>query len=184
MLSVNSTEANSKTGKITFMDMAVHPMNVLMAEKITNDILPIYGENLKGSFEDVRIPDTVLELKEQEVYATTHTVNETREKFYNDKPLTDERGDLFPGEVGTGSVQADVQLDDGGGSETQDLVAKMLNGMKESERRQYKNYVKARKKGDGFKFEYLTEDEQTVLKAETMGIDALTNYIDDMRKAV
>jgi HK97 family phage portal protein len=183
-LSVNSTEANSKTGKMAFMELAVHPMSVQIGEKITNDILPIYGDNLKGAFEDARVNDTLLELQEQKTYAITHTVDEVREKYYNDKPIGDERGELLPAEVTTviKPETQDASVDEAS-TEINDTVEKMLKAQKESERKQYRNYVKARKTGEGFEFFLLSEDEQTVLKAETMGIDQLTNAIDDMRKA-
>ena len=181
-LSVNCTEANSKTGKMAFMELAVHPMSVQIGQKITNDVLPIYGENLKGAFEDVRVNDTLLELQELKTYAITHTVDEVREKYYNDKPIGDERGILLPAEVGAvqpapgeTAVMPDVSTD------ISETVEKMLNGQKESERKQYRNYVKARKTSDGFEFYYLDDGEQKVLKADTMGLDELKGYIDELR---
>ena len=182
-LSVNSTEANSKTGKMAFMELAVHPMNVQMAQKITNDVLPIYGENLKGDFEDVRVNDTLLELQELKTYALTHTIDEVREKYYNDKPIGDDRGELLSAEVGAVQTAPDETAEVAEADEDINVaVEKMLNGQKENERKQYKNYVKARKTGDGFEFYYLDDEEQKLLKADTMGLDQLEGYIDELRK--
>lgn len=99
MLSVNATEANSRTGKATFLEYAVWPLLCSFAEKITNDLLPIYDENLIAEFEDVRLSDVQLTLQEQAEYSRTHTVDEIRSKYYGDDPLGDERGTLLPLQV-------------------------------------------------------------------------------------
>jgi len=87
ILAVNATEANSTAGKDTFLSFAVYPEHIAVAEKITNDILPSYGDNLVGAFEDVRRVDTAVELAEQEAYERTHTIDEVRAKYYGDGPL-------------------------------------------------------------------------------------------------
>ena len=99
MLAVNATEANSKTGKATFAEYAIYPRHVAFSEKITNDLLPLYGDNLVCEFEDVRISDKILEIQEQTEYAKTHTIDEIRERYYGDKPIGDERGVLLPAQV-------------------------------------------------------------------------------------
>jgi len=101
MLAVNATEANSKTGQTTFSEYGVWPLLVAMAEKITTDILPTYGENQVGAFADIRTRDRVLEMAEQEVYSQTHTIDEVRGKYYHDEPIGDERGALLQAEVAT-----------------------------------------------------------------------------------
>jgi len=95
ILAINATEANAKTGENTLISKAVYPMQVSMAEKITSEILPLYGENLVGEFEDIRPKDRELQLREEEVFSKTHTVNEIRMKYYGDNPITDERGNLL-----------------------------------------------------------------------------------------
>ena len=95
MLAVNATEANSIAGKSTFIGMGVWPKMVQVAEKITNDILPAYGQNIVGEFEDIRPADKLLALQEQSAAERVHTVNEIREKFYDAAPIADERGGLF-----------------------------------------------------------------------------------------
>lgn len=94
LLAVNATEANAKAGRDTFREMAIWPRLTLLAEKLTNDILPAYGGNLVGEFEDVRMRDRAMELAEAQEFSKTHTVNEIREREGSD-PLPDERGELF-----------------------------------------------------------------------------------------
>ena len=110
MTDKNATEANATAGKATYREQTIHPLLVGMAEKITNDLLPSYGDKLKGKFEDVRLSDRALELQEQQEYAKTHTIDEIREKFYGDVALEkvigeeDERGLMFPSQIGAGPV--------------------------------------------------------------------------------
>lgn len=100
MVSENATEANSLTGRAVFNELSVYPMHVMMGEKITNGILPVYGGRpLIGKFEDVRVSDRALSLKEQEEYAKSHTIAEIRQEFYGDDPLGDDRDALLPIEV-------------------------------------------------------------------------------------
>lgn len=107
ILAVNATEANAKVGKDTLIEYAIWPILVLLAESITNNILPAYGDNLVAEFDDIRPANRELELKEQAEYAKTHTVNELRKEYYGDGPLMigdtqepDPRGDLLPAQIG------------------------------------------------------------------------------------
>lgn len=110
MLSENSNTASSRTGYAAFNALSVYPKHVMMAEKITNNILPFYlGRPLVGSFEDVRLADRDLELKEQEIYSKTHSINQINEEYYGgDEIFDDERGDMLPAQItssaGTGTL--------------------------------------------------------------------------------
>lgn len=99
MLSVNATEANSKTGKGTFGEYTLWPMLDALAQKITTSILPAYGLKLKGEFDDPRTKDRVLEMQEMSEYAKTHTISEVRQKYYQDAPLGDARDNLLPAQI-------------------------------------------------------------------------------------
>ena len=156
-LAINSTEANSKSGKEAFLELAVWPAHQALGQKITNDILPLYGENLLAQFEDVRIKDRMLILEEQKVYMETHTVEETRAKFHSDDPLGDDRDDKFPSEVGGFSSFGDPAED--------------TSEVRRKEEGQFRRYVERTKKVDGFKFYHLDEDEQAKLKAEFMTME-------------
>jgi len=91
MLAVNATEANSRTGKASFLEFTIWPLHQAIAERFTTDILPSYGENLVGEFDDVRVSDRAMELQEQQASYGLLTIQEAREKFYSLKPLGDER---------------------------------------------------------------------------------------------
>jgi phage portal protein BeeE len=95
MMDTNATEANAIAGRATFKERAVYPELVTMSEKITTTILPAYGDNLFGKYEDIRYVDRQLELLEQDTYAKSHTVEEIRREYYSDKPIGDERDQLF-----------------------------------------------------------------------------------------
>lgn len=93
ILAVNATEANANAGERTFRSLAVWPLLTSLAEQITLDILPAYGEGLTAEFEDVRITDKAMTLQERTAYERVHTVDEVREKY-------DEAEKLKDGEIG------------------------------------------------------------------------------------
>lgn len=102
MLAINANEANARSGDSTLRAFAIYPAQVAVGEKISLDILPSYGENLVGEFDDVRHKDRMLELAEQQEYARTHTIDQINKKYYGEGPLGDPRGDLLPSEIGKG----------------------------------------------------------------------------------
>ncbi len=99
ILAVNATEANAEAGRKTFRDHVWKEAQAI-AGGITQKILPVYGPNFVAVFEDNRITDRALELREIRQYAQTHTVDEVRAQFYEDDPIGDERGKLLLAEVG------------------------------------------------------------------------------------
>lgn len=100
VLDVNATEANAVAGKSTFVEFSIWPLLVGMAEKITNDILPYYGQNLIGEFDDPRPSDRAMDLNEQGAAERVQTVDELRQKYYQLEPIGDNRGRLLVAEVG------------------------------------------------------------------------------------
>jgi hypothetical protein len=89
ILSVNATEANAKTGKSTLIDFKVYPMLKKIGDVVTTKIMPMYNDGLLCEPEDIRVTDRVMLMREMEVYSKTHTVDEVREKYWQDKPLQD-----------------------------------------------------------------------------------------------
>ncbi len=87
MISENATEANAIAGKATFAEYALYPSLVQAGQKVTQSILPAYGEGLIGEFDDIRKSDRLLELNEQKEYELTHTVNEVRQEYYGEEPI-------------------------------------------------------------------------------------------------
>lgn len=117
ILAVNATEANAKAGKATFNEMAVWPQLVSIAETITNNVLPAYGDNLVGAFDDIRVVDRGLRLSEQAAAERVQKIDEVRATFYNLPPLEDDRGNRLlsepvkQGEAAGGSGQQFVVHD-------------------------------------------------------------------------
>jgi HK97 family phage portal protein len=109
VLAINATEANAQAGMGTLIDVAVWPMLVMMAEKLTNDIMPAYGENQFAEFDDIRLTDRTLKLAETAEYAKYHTVDEVRAEFYKDDPLDDNpAGELLISQVNASTASTDT----------------------------------------------------------------------------
>ncbi|MBP9750992.1 MAG: phage portal protein [Candidatus Peribacteraceae bacterium] len=87
ILAVNATEANAIAGKATLIEFAIWPFMVQLAEKLSAQLLPLYGDNLRGEFEDMRMSNRILDLQEQDQYAKYHTINEVRVEYYDEGPL-------------------------------------------------------------------------------------------------
>ena len=111
ILAVNATEANARTGKATLTEFGVWPMLVSIAERVTGNILPVYSGNrpqivYKAEFDDIRVTDRAMELQEMAEFSKVHTVDEIREKYYEDKKIAevtgigeDKRGILLPVQI-------------------------------------------------------------------------------------
>ena len=199
ILAVNATEANSVAGKSTFIGMGVYPKLVQIAEKITNDILPSYGDNLVGEFEDIRPSDRLLALQEQQAAERVHTVDEIRQKFYNEQPIGDERGALLvvetnrmspqieepapePMQQPFGNLPPDKPQDEAQQQSQQDRQT-VAQGKEEEDKPQnetakraevkaFKAWLKKRPSADihTFKAEYLTHDELHDIAADVRGV--------------
>lgn len=99
VLDVNATEANATAGRSTFIELSVWPLLCAIAEKISNDVLPVYGRDLIAVFDDIRVQDRELALREQEAFERVHTVDEVRARYYQSAALGDRRGALLPVEI-------------------------------------------------------------------------------------
>ena len=178
-LAINSTEANSKTGKEAFLELGVWPMHQAIAEKITLSILPSYGENLVAEFTDVRPQNIEIKLKELQAYERTHTIEEIRAKHYGDDPIGDDRDGMLLSEV--------VAVRGGGGMQD---GRDPINKAKES--KQFKRYVERRlaegkpEKISAFKFNYMDDTEQERIKielvpSEWLALEKLNTIKDELR---
>jgi len=121
MISPDSTEASARIGKATFTEYTLYPYLKMVDEKFTNNILPLYGDDLVFEHEDPRVTDNLLRLRQMREYATTHTINETREKYWDDKPLPDEKGNQFASEISSFNSGGDFQFRDRQGGEDTDI---------------------------------------------------------------
>lgn len=117
ILAVNATEANAIAGKATLIEFGVWPFMVQLQEKFNAEYLPLYGDNLRCEFDDMRQTNRILDLQEQAEFAKYHTINEIRVEYYDEgaleldpdvisamdeKPRSklDPRGFLFPAQIG------------------------------------------------------------------------------------
>ena len=112
MLDANATEANALAARATYSEKALWKTLEAFAQKITADILPVYGRKLIGEFDDPRVVDRSLEMKEQELYAKTHTIDQVNAKYYQEDPLGDERGDLLVSEIRTRNAFGNTDTQD------------------------------------------------------------------------
>jgi HK97 family phage portal protein len=195
-LAPDTTNANSRSGRDAFLELAVYPLHTAVAETATNNVLPLYGDDLVAEFEDVRPKDRALILQEQQAFGQVHTIDEVRAEYYKQDPLGDERGLLLPAEVTTGR-------DPVGGFPGRDIIAqpapeaestKREREDKDREREQFRRYAQKRvdegkpEKITGFAFHHLDDGEQAALKAEYAQPDnlsvlseRLTSVIDALR---
>ncbi|MBN1679566.1 MAG: phage portal protein [Anaerolineae bacterium] len=87
MFSENATEANALVGERVFIERTLWPKLVRIAEKITTDLLPFYGSNLVGRFDDIRPQDRSAMLEEVRVARGILTVDELRARYFQLGPL-------------------------------------------------------------------------------------------------
>lgn len=91
-ISENSTEANSRTGKATLIDLVVYPLLQMLYETMTAQIVwRYYGREYKIEPDDIRVTDRVLELSEKQEHSKVITVDEYRaiwgDDEYHDKTV-------------------------------------------------------------------------------------------------
>jgi HK97 family phage portal protein len=82
MLSENATEANATVAERLFIERTLYPKLVRLAQRITQEILPFYGEGWMAEFDDIRPTDAHLRLQEIETARGILSVDEIRARFY------------------------------------------------------------------------------------------------------
>ncbi len=87
MFSENATEANALVGERVFVERTLWPKLVRLAEKITAEVLPFYGAELVGRFEDVRPRDRSQQFEEMRLARGVLTVDEMRARYFGLGPL-------------------------------------------------------------------------------------------------
>lgn len=119
MLSENATEANARSGKATLIDLVVYPLLQYIGSELTSRVLPRYGQGLVVEPEDIRVTDRVLELQEISEYSRTHTVDEVRERYWKDTPISDKEIGVLLVDVAQKGAQAVAQDTAGQGLPTE-----------------------------------------------------------------
>jgi len=97
--SENATEANAKVAERTFTNDTLWPRLQRVSSQINKGPLCRYGDNLRGRFEDIRIPDKDIELAELELIlrgtidpmtgmpTPVMAVDEIRQKYWQLPPM-------------------------------------------------------------------------------------------------
>ncbi len=87
MMNANSTEANARTARETFLEDTIWPALVRFAAKLTAELAPFWGSDLVIKPVDVR-PRDELALR-REIFSAGQflTVNEMRQKYYHLGPV-------------------------------------------------------------------------------------------------
>lgn len=88
LVSENATEANAKVAERMFIERTLYPKLVRIAQKITQELLPFYGDNLIAQFEDIRPTDTQARLDEIRTAYPLLSINELRAQYYQLPPVT------------------------------------------------------------------------------------------------
>ncbi len=88
LVSENATEANAKVAERIFIERTLYPKLVRIAQKITQELLPFYGDNLVAQFEDIRPTDTQARLDEIRTAYPLLSINELRAQYYQLPPVT------------------------------------------------------------------------------------------------
>ncbi|MCY3864659.1 MAG: phage portal protein [Chloroflexi bacterium] len=87
LISENATEANAKVAERQFIERALWPKLVRLAQKISAELLPFYGGNLIAEFDDIRPTDTEARLAEIRTAYPLLSVNELRERYFQLPPV-------------------------------------------------------------------------------------------------
>jgi hypothetical protein len=112
ILAINATEANAIAGKSTLIEFGVWPVLDQLAQKFSSDVLPLYAENLEGTFDDMRQTNRILDMQEQEAFERSHTINEIRAEYYDEGPLCldESQEKRLEEEVGVQEEQAEMNV--------------------------------------------------------------------------
>jgi HK97 family phage portal protein len=83
LISENATEANATVAERQFIERTLYPKLVRIAQKITQELLPFWGEQYVAEFEDIRPTDTQARLEEIRAAYPVLSINEIRTRYYD-----------------------------------------------------------------------------------------------------
>ncbi len=101
LVSENATEANAKVAERLFVERTLYPKLVRIAQKISQELLPFYGDDLIAEYDDIRPTDTRARLDEIRTAYPLLSINELRANYYQLPPVA-------WGDVAVGMAQAGV----------------------------------------------------------------------------
>ena len=87
LVSENATEANAKVAERLFIERTLWPKLVRIAQKITQELLPFYGDNLVAEYDDIRPTDTQARLAEIRTAYPLLSINELRARYFQLPPV-------------------------------------------------------------------------------------------------
>ena len=87
LVSENATEANAKVAERLFIERALYPKLVRIAQKISTELLPFYGADLIAEYDDIRPTDTQARLAEIRAAYPLLSINELRANYYQLPPV-------------------------------------------------------------------------------------------------
>lgn len=88
VISENATEANASVAERMFVERTLYPKLVRIAEKITQALLPFWGEGYVAQFDDIRPTDDAARLEELRAAHGVLTINELRARYFQLPPVS------------------------------------------------------------------------------------------------
>lgn len=88
LISENATEANATVAERLFIERTLYPKLVRIAEKITQALLPFWGEGYVAQFDDIRPSDDAARLEELRAAHGVLTINELRARYFQLPPVS------------------------------------------------------------------------------------------------
>lgn len=110
MLDSDAKYSNAESGRGVY-DESLWGVMMVLSSKITKEILPAYGRNLTGTFDDPRKTDRQVEMSQFDRDKEIMLISELRELKGLD-PIGDERDNLFVGEIRTRVYDRQVQQEE------------------------------------------------------------------------
>lgn len=87
LVSENATEANAKVAERLFIERTLYPKLVRLAQKISQELLPFYGEGLIAEYDDIRPTNMQARLDEIHTAYPLLSINELRANYYQLPPV-------------------------------------------------------------------------------------------------
>ncbi len=109
LVSENATEANAKVAERLFIERTLWPKLVRVAQKISQELLPFYGQGLVAEYDDIRPTDTQARLAEIRAAYPLLSINELRATYFQLPPVP--WGDVAVGTKNAANSQDDHTQD-------------------------------------------------------------------------
>ncbi len=115
LVSENATEANAKVAERLFIERALYPKLVRIAQKISQELLPFYSGDLIAEYDDIRPTDAQARLEEIRAAYPLLSINELRAQYFQLPPVA-------WGAVPVGGLSAASPQAEGGASSAKSAI--------------------------------------------------------------